>query len=229
MLYSNSNAISSFLSATSCCILPASISAFICSNWTLPCSKACSFWTSAWAADCADWVLDCVCAWMFSICNCLSFVSFFFLLIFNSWFASLILRISLRSIASSSSMLFCWSAIWILLSSLPFSSSSGCNSINIPKSYKCNSDISSKVATLWAPIACMKASLVGEYSITSDILSDKHSAVSAVKNKPACNICLVAVFELAAANFWTPTKAFLSGILPSLASLSPVTSLIICR
>ena len=46
-----------------------------------------------------------------------------------------------------------------------------------------------------------KAFFVGEYSITSDILRDKHSATSAVKNSPACNICLVAVLEFAAANF----------------------------
>ena len=66
-------------------------------------------------------------------------------------------------------------------------------------------------------MACIKASLVGEYSIISDILRDKHSAISAVKNNPDCNICLVAVFEFAAANFCTPTNAFLSGILPSLS------------
>ena len=101
--------------------------------------------------------------------------------------------------------------------------------MNIPKSYKYNSFISSKVATLCAPIACIKASLVSEYSNISDILKDKHSANSLVKNKEANKICLVATFELAAANFCTPTKAFGSGMLPSLASLRPVTSLIICK
>jgi hypothetical protein len=35
-----------------------------------------------------------------------------------------------------------------------------------------------------------------------------------------CSICLVAVLELAAASFCRPTKAFLSGVLPSLASLN---------
>ena len=44
-----------------------------------------------------------------------------------------------------------------------------------------------------------KPSKQGIYS--SDILRDKHSHVSAVKNNPACNMCLVAVFEFAAANF----------------------------
>jgi len=43
--------------------------------------------------------------------------------------------------------------------------------------------------------------LAAANSNTSDILNDKHSAISAVKNKPACNICLVAVLLLAAANF----------------------------
>ena len=55
----------------------------------------------------------------------------------------------------------------------------------------------------------MKASLVGEYSIISDILNDKHSAISAVKNKPDCNICLVAVLLLAAANSNTATRHIL--------------------
>ena len=137
--------------------------------------------------------------------------------------------IALKSIASSKSIDFCCNAIWMLFSNIDFSSSSGIKSKNIPKSYKCSSDISSRVAILCTPIDCIKASLVGEYSIISDILRDKHSAVSAVKNKPACNICLVATFEFAAASFCTPTKAFLSGILPSLASFKPVTSRIICK
>ena len=47
----------------------------------------------------------------------------------------------------------------------------------------------------------MKASFVGECSNISDILSDKHSAKEAVKNKPDCNICLVATLEFAAASF----------------------------
>ena len=166
---------------------------------------------------------------MFCCWSSWSFCSFFFLLNFNNSLASLMFFIFLRSIASSRFIPCCWIAIWILFSNNCFSSSSGCKSKNIPKSYKCNSDISFNVATLWTPIACINASLVGEYSMMSDILRDKHSAVSDVKNNPACNICLVAVLLFAAANFWTPTKAFLSGILPSLASLSPVTSLIICK
>jgi len=64
---------------------------------------------------------------------------------------------------------------------------------------------------------CTNDSLVGPYSNTSDILSDIASAVFNVKNNPACNICLVAVFEFAAANFCKPTNAFLSGVEPSLA------------
>ena len=96
--------------------------------------------------------------------------------------------------------MLCWAkAACILFSSLAFSSSSGANSINIPKSYKCKLDISSSVATLCTPIACIKASLVGEYSIISDILSDKHSAISEVINKPPASICLVAVLLFAAA------------------------------
>ena len=101
--------------------------------------------------------------------------------------------------------------------------------MNIPKSYKCNSAISSNVPTLWEPICCIKASLVGEYSNISDILNDKHSHVSAVKNNPDCSICLVAVLLLAAAIFWTPTKALGSGLAASLASFKPVVSLIICK
>ena len=42
-------------------------------------------------------------------------------------------------------------------------------------------------------------------------------------------MCLVAVFELAAANFCTPTNALASGDDPSRASFNPVTSRIICR
>ena len=82
---------------------------------------------------------------------------------------------------------------------------------------------------MWAPIESIKAFLVGEYSMISDILRESCSATSAVKNNPACNICLVAVFEFAAAIFWTPTKDLSAGVDPSLASLSPVTSLIICK
>jgi len=229
MLYWNSKAINSFLSSASCCIFCPSICAFICSNWALPCANACSFWTSACAAAWADSELDWVWAFIFSIWILLSLSSFFFLRNFNNWFANFTFLTSLKSIASSNSILCCCKAICILFSNICFSSSSGINSINIPKSYKCNSDISCNVATLWTPIACIKASFVGECSIISDILRDRHSATSAVRYSPACNICLVAVLELAAANFCTPTKAFLSGILPSLASFSPVASLIICR
>ena len=75
----------------------------------------------------------------------------------------------------------------------------------------------------------MNASLAGEYSITSEMRSIIFSAVSAVKKRPACNMWRVAVFELAAANFCTPNKALLSGVLPSLASLRPVASRIICK
>ena len=57
----------------------------------------------------------------------------------------------------------------------------------------------------------------------------KTASGSDVKNKPPCNICLVATFEFAAASFCTPTKAFASGVLASLASFNPVTSLIICK
>ncbi len=47
----------------------------------------------------------------------------------------------------------------------------------------------------------MNDSFAGWYSSISDILKDKHSAVSLVKYKPASSICLVAVLLLAAANF----------------------------
>jgi len=126
-------------------------------------------------------------------------------------------------------MLCCPNATWILFSSNCFSSSSGINSINTPKSYRCKLDISSSVDTLWAPSCCINAFLVGEYSIISDILSDKASAISCVMCLPACNICLVAVLLFAAAIFCTPTKEYFSGILPSVASFNPVTSLIICK
>ena len=66
-------------------------------------------------------------------------------------------------------------------------------------------------------------------SNTSDILKETASAVFNVKNNPLCNICLVAVFELAAANFCIPTNECLLGVLPSLASFNPVTSRIICK
>ena len=91
------------------------------------------------------------------------------------------------------------------------------------------SAISSKIPTLNLPILVINASLAGWYSIISDILSDKHSQSSLVKYKPESNICLVAVFEFAAANFCTPTNALESGVEPSLASFNPVTSLIICK
>ena len=136
---------------------------------------------------------------------------------------------SLTSIASSKCILCCWRAIWILFSSIAFSSSSGANSKNIPKSCKYKLAISSKVATLNLPNVLINDFLVGEYSITSDILIDIHSAVNKVKYKLDCNKCLVAVLEFAAAIFCIPTNASLSGILPSLASLSPVTSRIICK
>ena len=192
-------------------------------------AKASCFWTSFKAA-CSDccifaWAWACMFCWAISW----SFCCFFFLLSFSSWLASLMLFISLKSIASSKSIACCCTATWMLFSSICFSSSSGFNSINIPKSCMCSSDISSSVATLWTPILCINASLAGEYSIMSDILSIKPSANSLVKWTPLCSICLVAVFEFAAANFWTPTNALGSGVLPSLASFNPVTSLIICR
>ena len=71
-------------------------------------------------------------------------------------------------------------------------------------------------------------SLVGEYSIISAIRSDKHSATSAVIYNIDCSICLVAVLEFAAAIFCNPTNESGSGV-PDAASLSPVTSLIICK
>ena len=63
----------------------------------------------------------------------------------------------------------------------------------------------------------------------SDILNDNCSAISTVKYKLASNICLVATFEFAAAIFCIPTSDLESGVEASLASLRPVTSLIICR
>ena len=228
MLYWNSNPISSFLRPASCIIFWDSICAFSCSICAWPCINACPFCISNCTACCCACAFACACFCIFCCCISWSFASFLDLLIFNSWLASLMFLMSLRSIASASSIICCCNAIWMLFSSIAFSSSSGASSMNIPKSYKCSSDISSSVATLWAPIACMKASLVGEYSIISDILSDKHSAVCAVKNNPAWSICLVAVFEFAAAIFWIPTRAFLSGVLPSLASFKPVVSRIIC-
>ena len=43
------------------------------------------------------------------------------------------------------------------------------NSINIPKSYKCNSLSSSSTATFWDPIAWIKASFVGYNTKEIDI------------------------------------------------------------
>ena len=54
--------------------------------------------------------------------------------------------------------------------------------------------------------------------MSQQLLRDMFSQALRVKYKPACNICLVAVFDLLAANFCNPTKASLSGVLPSLAS-----------
>ena len=99
----------------------------------------------------------------------------------------------------------------------------------MPKSCNCKVFISFNVATLNLPILCIKDSFVGPNSKTSDILREIASAVFNVKYNPDCNICLVAVFEFAAASFCKPTKAFLSGVEPSLASFKPVTSLIICK
>ena len=47
----------------------------------------------------------------------------------------------------------------------------------------------------------IKDSFVGENSNISDILKLIASAVCAVRYKLDCNICLVAVFEFAAASF----------------------------
>ena len=89
----------------------------------------------------------------------------------------------------------------------------------MPKSYKCKSFNSSKVPTLPPPIFCIKFSLLGLYSNTSDILKERFSERSEVKYNPASNMCLVAVLEFAAANFCTPTNALESGVEPSRASL----------
>ena len=102
-------------------------------------------------------------------------------------------------------------------SNCAFSSSSGTNSKNIPKSYKCKLCTSSKVPTLNELILASNASLVNGYSNESDILKETFSHVLAAKYKLACNTCLVAVLEFAAANFCKPTKELGSGVLPSLA------------
>ena len=75
----------------------------------------------------------------------------------------------------------------------------------------------------------LKASLVKLNSKASDILKHIFSQALTVKYNFAFKICFVAVLEFAAASFCNPTNDCLSGNVPSLASLSPVTSLIICK
>ena len=89
--------------------------------------------------------------------------------------------------------------------------------------------INSKVDVLNLPILDFKAFAVKGNSNASAILNDIFSQALSVKYKLASNICLVAIFEALAAIFCNPTNASLSGKLPSRASFSPVTSLIICR
>ena len=117
----------------------------------------------------------------------------------------------------------------MLASSIALSSSSGANSKNIPKLYRYKFLISSSKFRLYLPICIANWSLNSEYSKTSAVLRTIPSANLFVMYRLAFNICLVAVLELSAANFCTPTNASGFGVEPSRASFKPVTVLIISR
>ena len=76
------------------------------------------------------------------------------------------------------------------------------------------SDISISVSTLLADIDEFKDSLVNGNSRASATRREIFSQALSDKYKLLCNMWRVAVFELAAASFCKPTKAFLSGVLP---------------
>ena len=71
--------------------------------------------------------------------------------------------------------------------------------------------------------------LIGNYNYYLQMIRDVTGLNEARDGSMPDKNALVGVQKLAAASFCTPTKAFLSGILPSLASFKPVTSLIICK
>ena len=120
-------------------------------------------------------------------------------------------------------------AICILASNCCFSSSSGSNSKKIPKSCKLRLTTSSNVLILYVDIEFCNDDLVSGNSKASATFKLIFSANLSVKNKLDCTICLVATFDALAASFCNPTSVLRSGKLPSLASFSPVTSLIICK
>ena len=71
--------------------------------------------------------------------------------------------------------------------------------------------------------------LIANYNYYLQMIRDTTGLNEARDGSTPDKNALVGVQKLAAANFCTPTKAFSSGILPSLASLSPVVSLIIFK
>ena len=99
----------------------------------------------------------------------------------------------------------------------------------IPNSINCFSINSPSVEVLNIDIESTKACLVNGKAKASDALNAIFSQLRKVKYKQACKMCLVAVLLFAAANFCKPTSEPTSGVLASLASFKPVTSLIICK
>ena len=110
-----------------------------------------------------------------------------------------------------------------------FSSSSGSSSKNIPKSWRFKFFISFNVWALYKDILSIKDWRVNGKLRTSANFKDIFSHILKDRYKLAWLMCLVAMLDWFAAILAKPTKASLSGKLPSLASLSPVTSLIICK
>ena len=180
------------------------------------CAAVCaaSCWDCCWICAC----IACCVAIIFSSRSCLALR-----LTFNNWLASLRFLISRMSIASSRFISPLDNAICMFCSSWDFCSSSGDISMNIPKSYIYNSFISLSMDTLYLPILLTNSSLKSAYSKMSATRYDNPSAIVLYTYRLPSSICLVAVFELAAASFCKPTKELGSGLLPSLASFKPVT------
>ena len=229
MLYWNSFSINpcfSWASAFNSSILPAD-SAFLIA--ILLCVSAFSNSILPAAAAWADSVLASPWALILCISRSWSAAIFCFLLSFNNSFAIFKLEIALTSIASSKSIPPFDNANCIFCSNAAFCSSSGETSIKIPKECKCKFFISSNMFKLYPPTWLANSSLSSEYSSTSEIRKEMHSAIRLVINKLASRICFVAVFEFNAAIFCRPTNECGSGLEASTASFIPVTSLIIFK
>ena len=161
----------------------ASFLSFSISNATSACFNCILAWVSNCmfcAAVCAAISWDCcwICACICCCCICIfsSRSCFALRLTFNNWLASLRFLISRMSIASSRFISPLDNAICMFCSSIPFCSSSGDISMNIPKSYIYNSFISLSIDTLYLPILLINSSLKSEYCKTSATRYDKPSA-----------------------------------------------------